>query len=297
MRRPLRLVVVCSLAVACGPGREAAWEKDAAPAPTQAAGDAAAKDKKTEAMALWERRIERPALEQAIGIWEQMTRDNPGDAETLSQLSRGYYLLGDAHMRLAGETESMLATFEKGVLAGERAMMASSSEFAAKVQAGDKVEEAVQQIPASGQPAIYWYAVNLGKFANAKGFTTRLFYKDRIFAVMSRVLAIDETYFYGAPHRYFGAFYAAAPSFAGGDLNKSKEHFDKALSVDPRYLGTKVLYAEFYATKTSDKALFEKLLGEVKAGDPMVVPEIVPEQKLEQKKGELLMSQVNELFE
>ncbi len=297
MRRIVAAALL-TLTVACGPGREAAWEKTAeAPAAQPAASAAQAESLEQQAKALWDKRTDRAALTQAIAIWEQLAQQNPGNTEILTSLSRAYYLLGDAFMRLAGESEAMLVTFEKGMLAGERAMMASSPEFTAKVQAGEEVQDAVTLIPPAGQAAIYWYAANTGKFAAAKGFTTRLFYKDRLFALMQRVLAIDENYFYAAPHRYFGGFYAIAPSFAGGDLNKSKEHFEKALNIDSRYLGTKVLYAEFYATKANDKELFTRLLNEVKSADPAVVPEIMPENTLEQEKAERLLSQTGELFE
>ncbi|MBI3178844.1 MAG: hypothetical protein HYZ27_04245 [Deltaproteobacteria bacterium] len=288
------LCTLFPLVAACGPGRQAAWEKPAGAAATAPTGDAASLTAQAEEA--WKSRGERTSCETVVAALVQLTAQNPHDAKALAWLSRAYYLLADGHLRLANENDAMLATFEKGVEAGERAMMASSTEFAAKVKAGAKVEEAVKLIPAEGQEPIYWYASNLGKFAVAKGFTTTLFYKDRIFAVMQRVLEIDEKFFHAAPHRYFGAFYAKAPSFAGGDLGKSKLHFDRALELDPNYFGTKVLYAEFYAPKTEDKTLFAKLLEEVTAGNPEVLPELVPEQKLEQQKAKKLLAEINEIF-
>ena len=300
MRTWIWAVSVLSLGlVACGPGRQAAWEKEsgdklAATEAADAGGEGASLSE--QAMANWEKRSDRASLEQAISLWEKMLNQNANDAATLTHLSRGYYLLADGFMRAAGEEEDMLSTFELGISAGERAMMAASTEFSAQVKEGKKVEEAVGVIPANGQPSIYWYASNLGKFAVAKGFTTTLFYKDRIYAVMQRVLEIDETFFHGAPHRYFGAFYAKAPSFAGGDMQKSKEHFDRAIELGPDYLGTKVLYAEFYAVKSEDRDLFTKLLNEVKGADPKVLPELVPEQTMEQAKAERLLSEADEIF-
>ena len=280
----------------CGPGREASWEKQSAAKQTEAAAPTAEADLEAVANEAWAARSDRAKLEQAISAWETMLKADPNNADLLTRLSRGYYFLADGHIRADGDEEAMLTTFEKGISAGERAMVASSEEFAKRVKAEEKVEEAVGSISKEGQPALYWYASNLGKFAVAKGFTTTLFYKDRIYAVMQHVLSLDETYFHAAPHRYFGAFYAKAPSFAGGDMTKSKEHFEKALALDSNYLGTKVLYAEYYAAKNEDRELFTKLLGEVSAADASVIPDLVPEQTMEQAKAKKLMAEVDDIF-
>ncbi|MEO1171386.1 MAG: TRAP transporter TatT component family protein [Myxococcota bacterium] len=210
-------------------------------------------------------------------------------------LSRATYLLADGYMRLAGE-DGMLEMLEKGVAYGERAMMANSPAFAERVRAGEDVEDAVGSLEKPAMGAVYWYAANLGKFAAEKGFTTQLFYKDRIFAVMNKVKELDPEFFYAAPHRYLGAFYAKAPAFAGGDMDLSKEHFDTSTTKYPEYLGTKVLVAEFWAAKQDDKALFLKMLDEVLAADANAVPELVAENLIEQEKARQLKAKVDELF-
>ena len=297
----LSLLAIAGLAAACGPGRQAAWEKESAEkmqegAEAPAAAEGEATDPAQAADEAWAQRDDRAQLDKAISLWETALEANPDDPALLTKLSRAYYLLADGFLAAEGDDEAMLATYEKGILAGENAMMAASPEFAAKVKAGEKVEQAVSVIPVAGQEAIYWYASNLGKFAVAKGFTTTLFYKDRIYAVMQHVLGLDETFFHGAPHRYFGAFYAKAPAFAGGDMDKAKQHFDKALELDPNYFGTKVLYAQYYAAKADDRDLFVKLLTEVKEGDPASIPELLAEQKIEQDKAARLLAQEAELF-
>lgn len=289
-------VVVFMALAACGPGRQAAWEKEATTKLVEPGMVASSADARlTEADDAWSKRSDRAANERAIALLEPLVAEAPTPA-LLTKLARAYYFYADGHLRLAGEDEKMLEVFNKGVEAGEQAMMAVSPDFAAKVQAGEKVETAASLIPNEGQEAIYWYATNLGKFAVAKGFTTTLFYKDRIYAVMQRVLQIDENFFHAAPHRYFGAFYAKAPAFAGGDLAKSKQHFERALELDDKYFATKVLFAEYYAPKTEDKELFTRLLTEVTQADPNQLPNLVPEQQVEQEKAKRLLAQADELF-
>ncbi|MEL6544461.1 MAG: TRAP transporter TatT component family protein [Myxococcota bacterium] len=298
-RRLIVLLGVAATVSACSAGREAVWERDGQKlkAPAEA-GTPAAEANATlmsDADAAWSQRTDRAQLEAAIAAWEKLIEQNGEDGAVLAKLSRAYYLLGDGYMRLAGE-DGMEQTLEKGVEYGERAMMAMSPQFAERVRAEEKVEDAVQSLEKNAMGAVYWYASNLGKFAAEKGFTTQLFYKDRIVAVMTRVLELDPEFFYAAPHRYFGAFYAKAPAFAGGDMDKSREHFDISIQKHPEYLGTKVLLADFWAVKQDDKALFMKMLDEVLAADPNAVPELVAENRIEQEKARQLKAKVDELF-
>ncbi|MEM6533939.1 MAG: TRAP transporter TatT component family protein [Myxococcota bacterium] len=298
MTRILAATLCAAFMFACSAGREAVWERDAekmaGPGEAGAAESADTESLTETAQGHWNARADRAELEKAIAAWEKVLETGE-DGPTLTMLSRAYYLLGDGYMRLAGE-EGMLEILEKGVAYGERAMMANSPAFAERVRAGEDVEDAVGSLEKPAMGAVYWYAANLGKFAAEKGFTTQLFYKDRIFAVMNRVKELDQEFFYAASDRYLGAFYAKAPAFAGGDMDLSKQHFDTSTSKYPEYLGTKVLVAEYWAAKQDDKELFLKMLDEVLAADPTAVPELVAENKIEQEKARQLKAKVDELF-
>jgi len=120
--------------------------------------------------------------------------------------------------------------------------------------------------------------------------------KDKYRAAMERCLMLDPGYFHGGPDRYFGAFYAVAPSFAGGDLSKSEEHFHRAFAAAPDYLATKVLMAENLAVKRQDRALYERLLQEVLAASDGVMPGLEPETRVEKQKAAELLQQADDKF-
>jgi tetratricopeptide (TPR) repeat protein len=228
-------------------------------------------------------------------MWEKLSAEDPENVDLLTRLSRAYFLLADGFVRRASQNGQSLALYDKGIAAGERAMLAVSEEFAKRVRGGEPVESAIAAIPASGQAALFWYASNLGRFVSAD-LTTAAMYKDRIHVVMQRVLQLDPTFFYAAPHRYFGAFYARAPHFLGGNLEKSKEHFERALQIEPHCLETKVLYAEYYARKLKDKELFLRLLTEVIEADPQALPDLLPEQELAKQRARELLKNHERLF-
>ncbi len=283
-------------------GRTAAWEEKSTKTPdatsdgggTAPAGDLAA------AMETWKGRDSKDGALAAIAAFEKLAGCKDGSsspaerctnvstdasqAELLAMVTRANYYYADTYMR--GNEGGFLDYTDRAVWWGERALLASSPEFAAKMQSKAKFEEAIVTIQAPAIPAAYWYATALGKWARAKGFGVLVGQKDRIKATMTRLLELDPNFYHGGPHRYFGAFYAVAPDFAGGDLGKSREHYDKSLEIAPYFLGTKVLMAENLATKLDDEALFDQLLAEVLAADLSTVPpEILPEMKAEQEKA------------
>jgi tetratricopeptide (TPR) repeat protein len=295
-------MLACAATIGCGSGREAAWNTTPETTTTQNQSAAAATQRSTvieEGTALWGERIEEAKLVQAIRKWEQAAEMDPSDHEHWVRLARAYYFLADGHMSFdEARKDEMIATFEKGIEAAERALIALSPDFAQRMRAGTRIEEAIAVLDASAVPALYWRSSNMGKWGIAKGFATVLSYKDEIRAVMARCLELDATYFYHGPHRYFGAFYARIPAFAGGDLEKSKQHFDAALAAAPDYLGTRTLYAEFYAVKSQNRQVFDEMLDAVIAADVSTLAEdIRPENTIEQRRAQALKAKADELFE
>ena len=246
------------------------------------------------AIAIWEKAVGCTAGENSPKERCKSATVDANTAKLLANITHGYYFLADAYLR--ADEDAYLSTMDKGVWWGERALAAASPEFKEKMANKGKFYEAIALIEKPAMEAAYWYAASLGKWAKRKSFAVLLGQKDNIKATMERVLALDPQFYHGAAHRYFGAFYSIAPGFAGGDLKKSAEHFDKSLAIADYYLGTKVLMAEHLSTKEDDEEKFKKLLQEVLDADPNAIPELQPEAVVEQQKAKELLANIDEFF-
>jgi hypothetical protein len=249
--------------------------------------------------AAWEQRGDKAQLQAAISAWEQAVALKPDDAKTYEKLTRALYFLADAFLAFEGDQTAFLAMHEKGYNAAEKGLAALSKDFEDRRLAGTNFEDAIKIVGREGVPLMYWYLSNLGKWGKAQGTTTVLRYKDRIFKTASRVLELDPDYFFGAPDRYFGAYYAVAPSFAGGDKYKSQEHFSKSLAKAPDYLGTHVLIAENLAPKFVDEGgeeMFDKHIEFVLSAPVDIIPELAAEAAAEKRKAEQLKAKKSDLF-
>ena len=116
-------------------------------------------------------------------------------------------------------------------------------------------------------------------------------------AIIDKIYEIDHTFYYGAPHLFYGIFYSMIPESMGGDLKKSKKEFDKALELSKdKFLMTKVSYAEFYCKATYNKQNYEKALTEVINSDIDKYPEMRLLNTFAVKQAEKLLKQIDDFF-
>jgi hypothetical protein len=241
---------------------------------------------------LWGKRHEKAELEKAISIYLKLSKSTDDNYDYLTRLARAYYFLADAHIE---EIEAKKKTWEIGTSFGEKAMAKNEVFAKAMTEEDAKVEDHLNKLTKKEVSAMYWTAANLGKWAKNSGIATTLKYKTLIKSLISNVQKHNPSFFYYAADRYWGAFFAVAPGFAGGSMPKSKKSFEKCIEAAPTYLGTKVLFAHYYMAKEDDKKNFKKLLNEV-LSSKVKDNNILSENIVEKRKAKKLLSEVDEIF-
>ncbi len=302
-------LLLCGALGACGSKMESAWETNiqdehatSSGASQSSEGSAAQPDARARLLTAgdeaWAGRDEAGKVREAIAKWEQALAMDRSDHETWAKLSRAYYFLADCHLRFDESAEEQMApTFDEGRKAAEKALSALSPDFARRMVDGERIEEAVEVLDARAVPALYWRSANMGKWASYEGFATLLAYKDEVKAIMQWCLDQDERFYYGGPHRYFGAYYARIPAMAGRDLERSKRHFETSIQIEPNYFATRVLYAQDYAVNAQQRATFDEQLAYVLEHDPAALADAAPENRCEQRKARALKERAEEIFE
>jgi tetratricopeptide (TPR) repeat protein len=293
-------LVLALTGVGCGGSRSAAWEEDTTSsgevtADAQATHDAAL----AEGEAAWAERENPDRLRAAIAAWTRAVEAVPSDWELWQRLGRAQYFLADGNMQFDEALEAETTTmYQTALTSTERSLTEHYPAFADRMRNGAPFDEAaLALLDAAAVPALYWRASALGRWARRDGFATVLAYKDEIRAIMTYCLNNDRHFYHAGPDRYFGAFYSIAPSYAGGDPELSRQHFEYAIGVEPNFYGTHVLFAMEYAVKAQDRELFTRELNLVINGDPDVMPEVRPEQLVEIRKATEGLARIDELFE
>lgn len=148
--------------------------------------------------------------------------------ESLILLSRVYFLVGDVR---ASTSEAKLAAYELGRDVGERA-----------VELAPRSEE-----------AHLWYAINIGRWGQARGVVRSLFLLPTVRKELDTIFSLNPKSVRG--HALAGNVMFEVPGLLGGDRQKAEEHYRKALEIDPRFTVVRVDLARLLiATGRHDEA-------------------------------------------
>ncbi len=246
----------------------------------------------TDSASLWAGRVDEATLKLALAAFEVEQKANPTDRKALAALARGWYFYGDA---FTDDVPTKLERWQKAIDAGNTCL-ALNAEYKARLEGGEKEKDAAVVGKAEDVPCLYWTSTALGKWAKAQSLSVTLKHLPTVKAYMTKVEELDPTYFNYGPARYWGAYNAALPSFAGKDLVKSEEYFKASIEGAPDYLASRVLRAEMLDVQKQDMKAFEDDLNYVIAADPGKLLECKPENLKEQEKAKKLLAKKDELF-
>jgi len=285
---PKPLIIIIAILLSGCAGRQIAILERPLPPPKPAANAATLQK---DAENLWAQRSDPQKARQALDAFKRAYAVNP-NREMGTKLARAYHFVG---YYIETDPDSQAARFLRGVETGER-VLSLDNDFRMKYLKTKDDKRALNEVrDASWAAAIYWTAANLEQWTNAQGWRVRYGNKGRVEVYMTRVRELDPNFYFGGVWRYFGTLptQGRAPFV---DLDNAKPHFEKAVAVAPDFLANKRLYAETYAVKKKDRALFKKLLDEVAAVNPKQAEKIAPENKYEQEMARALLAKIDEYF-
>lgn len=287
--RTLALTLVIALS-ACGGKSPGAIAPPSAAAPT--ADQAMVAEKLAEAEGLWGARADSAKLNADLLAFEAVLEMDPTNRKALQRLTRGWYFYGDAH---TDDKDVKVERWAKAIEYGSRCL-ALNPDIAQRVQQGERERDAVTSATEADVPCLYWTASALGKWGKIQGLSRTLKHLPTVKAYISRAEELNPDFYHYGPARYWGAYYAVLPSFAGQDLEKSAEYFAASIEGAPDYLGTRVLRAEMLAVATENITMFDEDIRFVLDAAEGIGGPVAPENAKEKEKAQSLLDRRSELF-
>ena len=148
-------------------------------------------------------------------------------------------------------------------------------------------------------PALFWLGMCMGSWVNVNMEDMEAVAQlPRVKAIISRVMDLDETYFYGGPHLFYGVIAVTLPPLLGGDPAKGREHFDRVAEItEGRFLLARVFAALSYVSDTPPRRdLFVSTLQEVLAAPDDIYPGGELLTAVAKLRAKELLARTNELF-
>ena len=114
---------------------------------------------------------------------------------------------------------------------------------------------------------------------------------------MQRVLELDDTFYYGGAHMYFGVYYGGRSPMFGGDFKKSEQHFDRAREItDGKLLVADLLQAQFLSRQKFDKEDFVNRLTKIIESPEDLFPEAALLNEICKRKALILLGKKEAWF-
>ena len=114
---------------------------------------------------------------------------------------------------------------------------------------------------------------------------------------MERVVAVEESYFYGGAHVFLGSYFGGRPKLAGGDVAAAQRHFDRAVEISGgRFLMNWIFYARYYAVPAQNRAEYERLLRKVTDTPAGILPAETLANTMARKRARLMLEDADEFF-
>lgn len=159
-------------------------------------------------------------------------------------------------------------------------------------------EEQVSHLDEDDVAAMFWTASCWAKWIDMhRDDTQAIAQLARATALMQRVIDLDETFYYGGAHMYFGVYYGSRSPMLGGNFEKSVQHFDRAREITSgKLLIPDLLQAQYLSRQQQDRNDFHQRLTAVTNAPDDLMPELGLQNEIAKRKARMLLKKESEWF-
>ncbi len=228
---------------------------------------------------------------------EAEASDSDGDAFTDNDAARRIEARRVAARRDAARRVEALELLARGTELANRAVETLAPGLLAGLLEKDPARTGNADPGEQAVRALCWRGVNLHEWASLQGYAEAVARQQEVRAAMQICLRRAPDLYHGGPHRYFGAHFAQ-PLYPGDrDLERSREHFERALAIAPDFLENRLDYARYYAVAAQDHKTFAEQLAFALREVADAAPGLRAENRLQRLRADKLSRRAADLFE
>lgn len=241
--------------------------------------------------------LAKAAIPANLKMLEGMIEADPDNLRLRIYAAQGLYSYAYGFVE-DDDSSRASALYRRGLHNAQRALQLHGLNVDIVNTRRDDLERAVGRLDKAAVPALFWGASCLAKWIYMNRTDPQIIaLLGQASVLMNRVLQLDENYYFGGAHMYFGVYYGSLSPMFGGDYARSREHFDAARRVTAgKLLLVDVLYAEYLARQTLDQGMFHDKLSAVMAAPPDLYPEMALANRIAQQKAQRLLNKEKEWF-
>lgn len=237
------------------------------------------------------------AIPANIKMLEGMIEIEASNPILLTYAAQGLYAYAYGFVE-GGDSARASALYLRGLRYAERGLQLAGLKVDLMHSRQEDLEQAVSRLGKGAVPELFWGASNLARWVYLnRSDPQAIAHIGRARALMERVLQLDDTYYYGGAHLFFGVYYGSLSPMFGGDYERSRRHFSLATGITQgKLLMVDVLYAESLARQTLDRKAFHEKLTAVVQAPIDLFPEMALANRIAQDKAQHLLDKEKEWF-
>jgi hypothetical protein len=241
--------------------------------------------------------LARAAMPANLKLIEGMLLEDPQNQELLLFAAQGFYGYSYGFIEIEDKERAQQLyrrCYNYALTALELAGLGLDPETAA----ADDLGAATKTLGKAAVPALFWSASCLAKWIDLN--------RDDIASVaslasaatlMQRVLELDESYYYGGPHIFFGVYYGGRSPMFGGNFELAEDHFRRANEINQhKLLIVDLLQAEFLYRQQLNLTAFHDSLIHILEAPEGLYPEMALVNAISKQRAAYLLDMEDEWF-
>jgi len=240
--------------------------------------------------------LAKAAIPANLKLVESLTREIPANRELRIHAAQGFY--GYTFGFVEDENPARASALYRRGLEHALAALETAGLGDPMTMPRDVLHQKLADLGRDAVPDLFWAASNWAKWIDMnRTDPARIADMGKVEALMQRVLELDETFYFGGPHIFFGVWYGSRPPMLGGNFALSETHFGKARNITQgKLLIADVLYAQYLAVQQGNRKAFHDKLTAVVNTSADSYPEMALANAIAQHKAKILLKNEGELF-
>ncbi len=241
--------------------------------------------------------LARAAMPANLKLIEGMLLEDPQNRDLLLYAAQGFYGYSYGFIEIEDSDRAQQLyrrCYDYALTALELAGLGLDPETATV----DDLQAATAALGKPAVPALFWSASCLAKWIDLnRDDVTSIASLASAATLMGRVLELDDSYYYGGAHLFFGVYYGGRAPMFGGNFELAEEHFRRADEINQnKLLIVDLLQAEYLYRQQLNRTAFHDSLIHILDAPEGLYPEMALVNAISKQRAGYLLALEDEWF-
>jgi tetratricopeptide (TPR) repeat protein len=241
--------------------------------------------------------LAREAMPANLKLLEGMLLEDPKNTVLLLYAAEGFYGYSFGFVEIEDPARARLL-YRRCYSHAQQALKLAGIDIDPETAALEAVETAVSKAGKKAVPALFWTASCLGKWIDLSRDDMSLVASlANTAALMQRVIDLDNEFYFGGAHMFFGVYYGGRAPMLGGDYARAETEFRRAAEINNnKLLIVDLLQAEFLDRQRLDQQAFHQRLTAILAAPDDLYPEMALVNGIAKQRAAILLDYEGDWF-